>query len=150
MILTNECTLPEIQTPFQSLFSRLFGDQILEQHGHETATSNTFPRTNISESDTSYELSMEIPGVAEEDIEVQLHDQTLSVVADRKDTRKESEDSKRWHRVEHRYGQYSRAISLPPDASADGIEAIYKSGVLTVTVPKQEQAQPAKITVRTV
>jgi HSP20 family protein len=53
------------------------------------------------------------------------------------------------HRLEHRYGQYSRAISLPATAEGAGVEAVYQAGVLTVTVPKRAEAKPAKISVRT-
>jgi HSP20 family protein len=139
----NQATLPQPRDPFQSLFQRLFGDTVPELYAVET---NGMPRTNISETDTAYELSFELPGVEEKDIQVHMQDQTLMVTADRRN-HKETE-GKRWHRVEHRYGQFSRTISLPHDATNKGIEAVYRQGVLTVTVPKAPESRPAKIEVR--
>ncbi|MFK7742058.1 MAG: Hsp20/alpha crystallin family protein [Planctomycetota bacterium] len=153
--------------PFQHLVGRLFGDALTEFYGRDDADEVGTPRTNISENATSYELAFELPGIAaEQDIDVQLHDGTLTVTAERPDQRKldpptpqqpadgdaPSDDQKpterKWHRVEHRYGRYSRAISLPKDTAHSGIDAIYEAGVLTVTVPKQPEAQPSRIAVR--
>ena len=141
---TNQTTLPQTRDPFQNLFQRLFGDTLPELYG-VTETSG-LPRANICETETKYELSFELPGVDEKDIQVHMQDQTLMVTAERKDQRET--EGKRWHRVEHRYGQFARTISLPHDATKKGIEAVYQKGVLTVTVPKAPESRPAKIEVR--
>jgi HSP20 family protein len=145
---TNGSTLPQTRDPFQNLFQRLFGDAMPEFYGGatEAAGAGAIPRTNISETDVAYELSFELPGVDEKDITVNLQDQMLTVTADRKDLRETN--GKRWHRVEHRYGQFTRTISLPHDASADGIEAVHQKGVLTVKVPKAPESRPKRIQVR--
>ena len=109
-------------------------------------TSLRAPRTNISETDVAYHLSFELPGLEEKDIHVDLQDHTLTVSAERKDDRETG--NARWHRVEHRYGQFSRTISLPQDAANSGIEAVYQKGVLLVTVPKAPESRPTKIQVR--
>jgi HSP20 family protein len=144
MLKTNQSTLPQPRDPFQTLFSRLFGDRMPELYGAVESTGT--PRTNISETDTAYLLSFELPGLEDKDIQVDLHDHTLTVTAERKDDRETS--NARWHRVEHRYGQFQRAISLPQDAANSGIEAVYQKGVLTVTVPKAPESRPTKIQVR--
>ena len=141
---TNQATLPQTRDPFQNLFQRLFGDTLPELYG--VTETNSLPRANISETETSYELSFELPGVEEKDIQVHMQNQTLMVTAERKDQRET--EGKRWHRVEHRYGQFSRTISLPHDATNKGIEAVYQKGVLTVTVPKAPESRPAKVEVR--
>lgn len=142
----NPSALPQPRDPFQNLFHRLFGDTLPDLYGAVDTASVL--RTNISETDAGYELSFELPGVEEKDIQVQMQDQSLVVTAERKDQREQG--GKRWHRVEHRYGQFTRTISLPPDASNKGIEAVYRQGVLTVTVPKAPESRPAKIQVRSV
>jgi HSP20 family protein len=129
--------------PLQSLFNRLFGDAVPQFY---TGSDTIAPATNVCESDRSYELTFELPGIEEKDIHVHLHDHVLSVTAERKEEL-ESKD-KRWHRVEHRYGQFARTIQLPKDATADGIEAVYRQGVLKLTVPKAPEAHPRKIEVR--
>ena len=143
-MLKKQRTLPRIRDPFGGLFSRLFEDSIDGQKGHERTT----PRTNVAENEATYELSFELPGVTEQDINVQFQDQTLTVTAERKDVRKDAADT-RWHRTEHRYGHFTRSIKLPSDSNDEGIEAVYQAGVLTVTVKKRAEAQAKKITVRT-
>ena len=143
---TNQATLPQPRDPFQNLFGRLFGDTLAEFYGNGNGESAGAPRTNISETDTAYELAFELPGLDEKDIHVDLQDQTLTVTAERKDQREAQ--GKRWHRVEHRSGQFARTISLPHDAANSGIEAVYQKGVLTVTVPKAPESRPTKIQVR--
>jgi HSP20 family protein len=137
-------TAPQTRDPFQTLFNRLFGDMAPELYGG--GEQSLAPRTNIAEHDGAYELSFELPGHDEKDIQVDLHDHVLTVTAERKDTR--DEHGKRWHRVEHRYGRFQRAISLPHDATANGIEAVYRQGVLNITVPKAPESRPQKITVK--
>jgi HSP20 family protein len=142
---TNGTNLPQTRDPFQNLFQRLFGDAMPEFYGAVEAAGGA-PRTNISETENAYELSFELPGVDEKDIHVDLQDQTLTIRAERKDQRETN--GKRWHRVEHRYGQFTRTISLPHDASAEGIEAVHQKGVLTVKVPKAPESRPTRIQVR--
>ena len=151
MMTKNQCSLPQIRDPFQHLFSRLLGDPISaanDSPNDATARSYT-PRTNISETDKAYVLAFDLPGVTEQDIQVELQDHVLKVSAERKDTRDAQDEGTRWHRLEHRFGQDARAFPLPKNAAPEGIEAVCQAGVLTVTVPKREEAKPAKITVRT-
>jgi HSP20 family protein len=148
MMRKTKSNLPQPRDPFQSLFGHLFGDTLADFYG-QPAPDNGAPRTNIAETASGYELAFELPGVQEADIRVQLHDHVLTVTAQRRDEREEADEGeRRWHRVEHRYGETSRAISLPKDAADDGVDAVFKHGVLTVSVPKQAAAQPAKIEVR--
>lgn len=135
---------PLLRDPFQSLFGRLFGDTLQEFYG--APETNAAPRTNIAENDRAYELSFELPGIEEKDIQVHVQDHVLTVTGERKDDRESQ--GKRCHRVEHRYGQFSRTISLPQDTAKDGVEAVYKSGVLTVTVPKQPESRPTKVQIK--
>jgi HSP20 family protein len=141
---TSSSLAPLLRDPFHSLFGRLFGDTMPEFYG--TPEANAAPRTNISENEQSYELAFELPGLDEKDIQVHVQDHVLTVTGERKDERETQ--GKRWHRVEHRYGQFSRTISLPQDASAKGVEAVYKQGVLTVIVPKQPESRPTKVQIK--
>lgn len=136
--------LPQLRDTFDTLLGRLFGDTLSEYYaGGEQSQA---PRLDVAESDQGYELRFEMPGLEEKDIDVQMHDHTLTITAERRDERQQ--EGKRWHRVEHRYGQLTRSIALPKNASTNGIEAVYKSGILTVHVPKAPEARPNKINVR--
>jgi HSP20 family protein len=140
--MTTSRTALQANDPFQALFSHLFGESQPEPAGNHLA-----PRANISETEHAYELSFELPGHEEKDVHVHLHDHVLTVSAERKqDTETQG---KRWHRREQRYGQYSRTIQLPQDAANQGIEAVYRQGLLLVTVPKAPESRPTKIEVRT-
>lgn len=140
----NQSNLPQTRDPFQTLFQHLFRDSLPEFYG--TSEERTAPRTNISETDTAYELAFELPGFEEKDIQVNMQDHVLTISAERKQD-SESKD-RRWHRVEHRYGTYSRSISLPNDADQKGIEATYRQGVLCIVVAKQPETRPTRIPVR--
>ena len=142
-------TIPQIRDPCQSLLGHLFRDTLTDlQAEHDRRESA--PRTNIAETESGYELSFELPGVDESAIDVQLHENVLSVSAHRAAATdaKADEPRRRWHRFEHGNGELRRSISLPQDAAGEGVEAVYKNGVLSVTVPKQAQAKPSKIEVR--
>lgn len=137
-------TTLQTRDPFQTLLGRLFGDTLQDFYGSNEPQAQ--PRINVSESDQSYDLSFELPGLEEKDIHVQLQDHMLTVSGERKENRETQ--GKRWHRVEHRYGQFSRTIALPNDAAGSGVQAVYRQGVLTVTVPKVPESRPTKIEVR--
>ena len=124
--------------PFARLIDRFFSDQL-----PELFTTDQLPRTNIAEDDAALTVSLEMPGVDESDIDVQLEDNQLLVRAERKSETEES--GKTWHRVEQRYGSMSRTIALPKGLQADAIEAVYKRGVLTLTIPKAEAEKPTRI-----
>lgn len=141
---TTNPTAPRSRDAFQTLFDRFFGETVPGLL--QGADATLLPRTNIAETDHAYVMSFELPGMQEQDIHVNLQDRMLTVMAERRDDR----DTKgtTWHRVEHRYGQQSRTIQLPQDAAANGVDAIYKNGVLTVTVPKAPESRPTKVPVK--
>lgn len=142
---TQTPTVPQARDPFQTLFNRLFGDAAPDVYAAQEA--NLTPRTNISETEHAYELQFELPGFEDKDLHVHMHDHVLTITAERKDERETQ--GKRWHRVEHRYGTFTRTIALPQDATSNGIEAVYQKGVLAVTVPKAPESRPTRIQVRT-
>ena len=109
------------------------------------ATSNWTPAVDIKEEDGRFVLEADIPGVEAKDIEVTMDDGVLTIKGER---RHESEqDTNGYKRVERSYGSFYRRFSLPDTANAEGVTAQGKDGVLEVSIPKQEKAQPRKITV---
>ena len=104
------------------------------------------PALDISERKDAYVVTVEVPGVEADDIDITLEDGLLTIQGERQFTSESSEQQ--YHRVERRYGSFRRSITLPSQVQADAIEASFDNGVLEVLVPKAEQARPKKITVR--
>lgn len=128
--------------PFQSLLQSFFGDVVPE------VPSNAMrPRIDVSETEAAYVLAFELPGIALEDIDVQVQERTLTVTAERRET--EPKEGTRRHRVEMRYGRFSRTIELPENVGAEQVEATLDKGVLTVTVPKRPESRPTKVQIKT-
>lgn len=104
------------------------------------------PRMNIAETDKSYEVTLDLPGMKPEEFDIELKEGQLWVTGERKHEKEEK--GKTYHRIERQYGQFRRIIPLDLPVDADKVEAEYKDGVLHVTVPKSETAKPKRIEVK--
>src|SRR5439155_20792505 len=104
------------------------------------------PPLDIFETKDRYVVNVEIPGVAPDAVEVSVEDSTLTIKGERGFYGDIPEEA--FHRVERRYGAFARSLTLPPTASAEGIEASFDKGVLTIQVPKAEEARPKKIAIK--
>lgn len=111
----------------------------------EDRTSKFTPFANLAETETGYELTLDLPGVDPEDVSVELNEGRLVIAGERKS---EVEDSdKTFHRVERRYGHFRRVLAIPAPVDEDGIVAEYRDGVLTVSLPKCEKVKSKRIQV---
>ncbi len=99
------------------------------------------PRIDVSERAKDYQFSAELPGVAEQDVEVNLADGMLTIKGEKKSENSEEKDH--YLRTERRFGSFQRSFSLPSDIDEDKVKAIFKDGVLTVTVAKNKTAKSA-------
>jgi HSP20 family protein len=127
--------------PFARLFESFFNDA----QGEEVSNRNWVPPVDIQETAEGYRLQAELPGLTREDIDITLENNVLRLSGERKyerDVKKES-----FHRVERTYGTFSRAFALPQQVNGEGVQAAFENGVLTITVPKAEQAKPRKIAI---
>ncbi|MBK8979291.1 MAG: Hsp20/alpha crystallin family protein [Planctomycetes bacterium] len=132
--------------PLTSVFDEMFDELMAPFLSNERRGANT-PAMNIVETSDSYRLAFELPGVKMEDVSVQVDEGQLVVSAERRlETEKREGDN--YHRVEHRYGRFARSISLPKDVQADRVDAVYRDGVLTVTLKKQEPSAARHIEIR--
>ncbi len=95
------------------------------------------PRIDMTENDTGFKVSAELPGMDEKDIEVVLSGDTLTIKGE-KTTDSQDEEH---HHTERYYGSFRRTIALPTAVQADKVTAGFKNGVLTVTLPKAEEAR---------
>lgn len=103
------------------------------------------PALDVHEDKNSFSVRVELPGLKREDIEVSLHDGALVISGERK-AETINEDTE-VHRRERYYGKFSRVLNLPATVAGDKVAAQYKDGILTVTLPKAEEAKPKTISV---
>jgi HSP20 family protein len=104
------------------------------------------PALDISERKDAYLVTVELPGLTPEDLDITMEDRLLTIQGERQFTSESSEQQ--YHRVERRYGAFRRAITLPAHVTAEGIQASFEDGVLQILVPKAEEATPKRIQVR--
>jgi HSP20 family protein len=103
------------------------------------------PALNLSETADAYQIELAVPGMKAEDLNITFENGQLTISGE---VKQESETSERtYHRVERRYGRFSRSVTLPATVRGDAIEARLESGVLHLALPKAEEVKPRKITV---
>ncbi len=136
------CNRPKFRSPLGGLIDSFFSDALPEAFPGALA-----PLTDIAETKDAFVISVQLPGIAEQDVHVEMHEHNLKVRGERKDEREQ--EGTRWHRKEQRFGAFERIVSLPQTADAARIEAKLGNGVLTVTVPKTQKPQPVRVEIRT-
>lgn len=105
------------------------------------------PSCNVSETSEEYRIEAELPGVKQDDVEVNVEDRVLTLRGERREEKEEK--GKKFHRVESSYGSFTRSFTLPDDADEDRVAADYKDGLLKVriprTAPKESKARSVEI-----
>ena len=131
--------------PFHQLrqeVDRLFDDFMapaLRPRSTGQAQMTISPEIDVAETEESIEITADMPGIDEKDIEVTVRDDLLTIKGEKK-TEKE-EKQKNYHLVERRYGSFHRSIRLPVGTDADKVTARFDKGVLRITVPKPKEAE---------
>lgn len=125
------------RSPFDHLFDAFFGDdsRLPVLSGNAAFT----PRIDVREEDDSYEISAELPGLEDKDLELSIAEGTL-VLRGEKSSGHEAKEGQ-YFRQERTYGRFERAFHLPDGVEADKIEAQFKNGVLAIHLPKKEEAK---------
>jgi HSP20 family protein len=129
-------TRREFDRLLREAFSPLFGET-------ELSTRSWAPPVDIYETDNDIILKAELPGIDPKDVEVRVEDNTLYLKGERKQEKEVKEPN--YHRVERSYGSFARSFSLPNSMDASKVKAEYKDGLLTLTMPKREEAKPKTI-----
>jgi HSP20 family protein len=130
---------------FENEMNRLMERFFTPEEGEWTAAMFT-PSTNVVETETGYEVSVELPGMKPEEFNVEFKEGSLWISGEKKEEKEEK--GKTYHRIERHYGEFRRIVPLPGTVSEEKVEAEYKDGVLKVVVPKAEAAKPKKIEVK--
>jgi HSP20 family protein len=123
---------------FPRLLDDLFGERSL---GGALA-----PAMDVSESDDQYAITLEVPGVAKDDVTVEVHENVMTIRGEKKSEREEKKEKSRW--IERRYGSFSRSFTLPSNADPERVKAAFKDGVLTIEIAKVEESKPKVISIK--
>lgn len=100
-----------------------------------TASGLLKPQVDIGATDKEYSITVEVPGVDEKDVKVEIANNTLTIRGEKKQEKEEKDNN--YYRIERSYGSFQRVLSLPEDAYQDGVKASFKKGVLTITMPRK-------------
>lgn len=128
---------------FDRMFSREFG---LSPLWPESRWSGFVPNVDVVESDKAITVTAELPGMEDSDIELQIRDNAL-VIRGEKEHRKEEKD-RNVYRAERSYGSFQRCVPLPTEVDHEKADAVFKNGVLTITLPKLRPSKRKTIAVR--
>ncbi len=121
------CFWPSLYDPFRTMGARL--------------AEWIAPASEASGTDDHYRIAVELPGVAQDDIDLNVEDGVVTLKGEKRTEREEKGDT--WFFSERQYGAFSRSFRLPPDADPNGVSAALKDGVLTVTIKKKAAAPAA-------
>jgi HSP20 family protein len=132
-------------TNLRDEIDRLFESPLAELARSSQLLSGWTPALDVSEDKDNVYVRVEVPGMRKEDIEVSLHNGSLSISGERKSEEKFKDAEV--YRSERFFGRFQRSVTLPTPVAADKVKAQYKDGVLTVTLPKTEEAKPKHIDV---
>jgi HSP20 family protein len=140
---------PFVRDPFHSFryeMDRLFDDFFAPAAGEgrnfaapAQAAALVRPSIDVDETDQAYRVSAELPGLTEKDVELNLRDNTLTISGEKRTEREEEKGGRRY--AERSFGRFERAIPFPVEIDAEHVDAIFRNGVLTVTLPKNAKAQ---------
>jgi HSP20 family protein len=128
--------LATLQTEMSRLMNGIF-------EGNGRTTQSWVPAVDVWETDSDLVYAFDLPGVTEEQISIELHDDTLTVSAERGRAEEGSEDG--FVRFERRFGSFSRAVGVPHGVTEESVKADYRNGVLEIRVAKPESPKPKKI-----
>jgi HSP20 family protein len=131
-----------LQNRLNSIFND-FANPNSELHNESLSAGSFVPPVDIYEDANRLVLKLEVPGIPQENLQIILENQTLTVKGERKFVQDEKEEN--FHRIERRYGSFIRSFSLPSPIDTESARASYENGVLSVTLQKKEAAKPKQL-----
>ena len=109
-----------------------------------TLWNSSMPAVNVKETEDQFELELAAPGLGKDDFNIQV-DQDLLTISSEKEIKKEEKEDGRFTRREFSYSSFKRSFSLPETVASEKIEANYTDGILSVVIPKKEEAKPQPV-----
>jgi HSP20 family protein len=129
----------------QNRMNSLFQEYNRNQSEGDIAAAAFVPPVDIYEDEHKIVLTLEVPGVKESDLDIQLENNVLTVKGERKFAAEQKEEN--FHRVERRYGSFFRSFTIPNTVNAESVKAAYEAGILKIELDKRAEAKPKQIKV---
>ena len=134
--------LNTIQNEMNRLFNTFFDPSATGGRGPGT-TRRWLPPMDLVETSDHYLLRADLPGLSDEDVNIQLEDNVLTITGER--TAQNTGEHHGYHRLERAFGSFSRSLTLPDGVDPDGVHAQFDRGVLEISIPKPEQKKPKAV-----
>jgi len=132
-----------LQREMNRLFEDFFGEMTFPSLDAEWGElASLTPSIDVSQTDDAIQVTAELPGIEEKDVDVSLSEGVLTIRGEKR--REEDRKDKKFHHVERSYGSFQRSILLPAEVDSEKVDAIFRNGVLTVTLPKVESPETSK------
>jgi HSP20 family protein len=153
--MTNITVLPERTSVSSLLPSKWNWDEFFSFPWIESVSKTRLPEVfraampppiNISETDKAVQVTVDLPGLEEKDIDVKIMGNQLTIAAERR--WEEEKKGREFHRVESQYGRFDRSVTLPENLRTGACDAVYRKGVLTLTFPKVEPTPATRVNVK--
>jgi HSP20 family protein len=129
--------------PFSQEVNRLFNTLFDLQ---DSGVQRWVPPMDLMEADDHFVLHADLPGLGEDDVSIEIQDNTLTISGERKSEHEERQRG--WYRLERAFGRFSRSLSLPEGVDADAVSAEFDKGVLEVRIPKPEERKPRRVAIK--
>lgn len=136
--------LATIQSEMNRLFNTVFEPSSLS-NGAPNGVRRWVPSMDLVENDADFVLRADLPGLSEDDVNIELEDNVLTISGERKAEHEERKEG--YYRVERASGTFSRSLTLPEGIDPERVQANFDRGVLEVHIPKPEQRKPRKVTI---
>ena len=134
--------LNSLQSEMNRLFNTVFD---APSGGSGSALRRWVPPMDLVEAGDHFVLRADLPGMSEDDIQIEFEDSTLTISGERKSEHEERQEG--FHRVERSFGAFSRSLTLPKGIDGDAVTANFDRGVLEVRIPKPEERKPRRIAI---
>ncbi len=131
--------LDTLQSEMNRVFDTFFGNR----PGNGIASRRWVPAMDLVEDDSSLVLRADLPGISEDDVEIEVKDRVLTVSGERK--AEEKKEGEGYYRVERSFGSFSRSLTLPEGVEAEQVEAAFDNGVLEVRIPRPKEQKPHRV-----
>jgi HSP20 family protein len=128
------------------LLDGFFGPAIATRPAGSPWSASAYPKLDVSETDTTVHLVAELPGVKQEEIDIEVQADVLRISGEKKDERVVNEQN--YHATERSFGRFDRSVRLPVEVDGQKAEATFKDGVLSISLPKVKATGTQKVTIK--